>query len=779
MKKLLIVLFILANLSTSKSLAQVTIEPDVTKYTININSINIASSSIAAYTQVDFKVDSTNVSYIKLSLFKLLIDSIQQNAINLSFTYNDTTITVQLLSTLNAGDSSSVTVFYHGNPKQDPSGWGGFYFSGTYAFNMGVGFDSDPHNLGKIWFPCVDNFTDRAFYEFNVITPSTSKAFCNGILTAQTLLPNGNIKWTWEMNDRIPTYLASISVAPYYTWKRNYSGIPVEIACAPTDSNLVAATYINLPTILNKYISAYGPYPFDKVGFCLIPFGSGAMEHATSIHIGRTFINGTLSYETLWAHELAHMWWGDNVTCETAGDMWLNEGFASFNEAFVTQQLYGETAYRNWNRSNHRSVLQFAHIKDGGYLPMQNIPMNHTYGTTVYNKGASVAHTLRYYMTDSLFFNGCKDYMLQLKDSSANSYDLRDILTTSSGINMNAFFDDWIFTPGFPHFSIDSVVIVNGPPAIYNYTVYTRQKSKGNNHIYQMLVDLNFSDGIIDTTLRVLIDQPTNSFQFQLPNYLPWVSVDRFDKMADAIIDNEKVITTTGGNTFSETNVTLTVLNAGTGTNSVRIEHNFVAADDFKSNPGIKVSDYHYWKVDGIFSNGFLSKAVFLYNGGTSLSTGYLDNTLITSVEDSLVILYRPNSGSEWQIVPGFTLNKSGSSTDKIGNIVIDTLKKGEYTFGYYSALAGLNQASNTSRELLKVYPNPSSDTFTISIPQFENKRFMICIYDIKGRNVYNKNVYGKESFTWNPGLLSNGEYIIKLYDNKEVISSTKIIYNK
>jgi len=410
---------------------------------------------------------------------------------------------------------------------------------------------------------------------------------------------------------------------------------------------------------------------------------------------------------------------------------------------------------------------------------MQNIPMNHTYGTTVYNKGASVAHTLRYYMTDSLFFNGCKDYMLQLKDSSANSYDLRDILTTSSGINMNAFFDDWIFTPGFPHFSIDSVVIVNGPPAIYNYTVYTRQKSKGNNHIYQMLVDLNFSDGIIDTTLRVLIDQPTNSFQFQLPNYLPWVSVDRFDKMADAIIDNEKVITTTGGNTFSETNVTLTVLNAGTGTNSVRIEHNFVAADDFKSNPGIKVSDYHYWKVDGIFSNGFLSKAVFLYNGGTSLSTGYLDNTLITSVEDSLVILYRPNSGSEWQIVPGFTLNKSGSSTDKIGNIVIDTLKKGEYTFGYYSALAGLNQASNTSRELLKVYPNPSSDTFTISIPQFENKRFMICIYDIKGRNVYNKNVYGKESFTWNPGLLSNGEYIIKLYDNKEVISSTKIIYNK
>ncbi len=573
--------------------------------------------------------------------------------------------------------------------------------------------------------------------------------------------------------------MASIEVAPYYTWKRNYSGIPVEIACLPSDSNLVAASYLNLPTILNDFINAYGPYPFDKVGYCLIPFGSGAMEHATSIHIGKSYINGTLSYETLMAHELAHMWWGNNVTCKTAGDMWLNEGFASFNEAFMTQKLYGETAYRNWNRTNHRSVLQFAHIKDGGYLPLQNIPMNHTYGTTVYNKGASVAHTLRYYMTDSLFFNGCKYYMQQFKDSSANSYDLRDQLTTSSGINMTRFFDDWVFTPGFAHFSIDSVVIVSGPTAIYNYTVYTRQKSKGNNHLYQMIVDLNFSDGTNDTTLRVLIDQPTNSFQFQFPLYLPWVSVDRFDKMADAIVDNEKVITAPGGYAIPETNVTLTVTNSGSSTNIVRIEHNFVAADDFKNNPGIKVSDYHYWKVDGIFSSGFASRAVFLYNGGTSLTTGYLDNTLITSVEDSLVILYRQNSGEEWQIVPGFILNKSGNSTDKIGNIVIDTLKKGEYTFGYYSVFAGLIHSLNSNQDLLKVFPNPSSDTFTISVANYENNRFMVCIYDINGKNVFNKYINGRESLNWNPILLSNGEYIIKLFTSKDLIGTKKIIYNK
>src|SRR3954470_17738883 len=107
-------------------------------------------------------------------------------------------------------------------------------------------------------------------------------------------------------------------------------------------------TFSNIDTILNAYINAYGPYPFNKVGYVEIPFGSGAMEHATSIHIGKAFVDGTKTYETLWAHELSHMWWGDKVTCETAEDMWLNEGFASYNEGFVRQVVAGTQGYKDW-----------------------------------------------------------------------------------------------------------------------------------------------------------------------------------------------------------------------------------------------------------------------------------------------------------------------------------------------------------------------------------------------------------------------------------------------
>lgn len=750
--------------------AQTGVEPDVIHYDISVNEINFSTTSIRCITEVAFKATQNNTTIIRLDLLKLTVDSITQNNQLLVYTYNDTTLSITLLNQLNTGDSSVISIYYHGQPQQDPSGWGGFYFSGSYAFNLGVGFDSNPHNLGKIWYPCVDNFTDRATYSFHITTAIGSKAFCNGLLVGQSTNGNGLPIWHWQMNDRLPTYLVSMAVAPYTTWTRNYSGIPVEIACLPADSNLVALTYQHLPDILNFYENAYGPYPFDKVGYCLIPFNSGAMEHATSIHIGKAFINGSLTYETLWAHELAHMWWGDNVTCETAGDIWLNEGFASFNEAYVTEQLYGTTAYRDYNRSNHRPVLQFAHISDGGYLPLINIPIQHTYGATVYNKGADVARTLRHYLGDSLFYAGCTYYMSNHGDNSANSYDLRDDIATATGINMNRFFDDWVFTPGFPQFSIDSAFYNNG-----QYTVYTKQKSRGNNHLYSMPVELTFSDGINDTTIKVTIDQPTNNYTINLPQQYDWIAIDRYDHMADAVSDYERKISATGGNAFPETNVTLSVQATNGDTSIVRVEHNFVTPDAFKVSQGIRTSDYHYWKIDGILKPGFRSKAVFLYNGSTSTGAGYLDNTLITGIEDSLVMLYRKNAGDDWHIVNGYTLNKSGSATDKVGNIVVDTVKLGEYCFGYYDYTTGIKTTKNEIQ--LSISPNPSSDTFKIEIANSEIKNAMISIWSIDGKNVYTNYIQGNGIYTWKPGAIPSGEYIVQiLYQNKS-IATKKVLY--
>jgi aminopeptidase N len=581
------------------------------------------------------------------------------------------------------------------------------------------------------------------------------------------------------MDQTIPSYLVSMAVGPYHRLQRTSNGIPVEWAALPVDTNSVLATFSNLDTTLSRYINGYGPYPFDKVGYCLVPFNSGAMEHASSIHIGRSFVNGTQTYATLWAHELAHMWWGDKVTCSTAEDMWLNEGFASYNEYYYTQFISGEMAYKNAVRTNHRKQLQFAHTPagDGSYLAMNNVPHAYTYGTHVYNKGADLIHTLRNYMGDQAFFSGCQAYMTNLAYNSASSSDLRDQLTAGSSINMNRFFDDWIFTPGWPHFSIDSVVYQ--PGGLDHYWVYTRQRSVGNNHLYEMPLDITFSDGVIDTTVSVMIDSATNVFHIPIFFMARWVTMDLHEKVSDAIADNVKVVTATGIQAVNETNCSLNVQTLSTPSSVVRVEHNFVAPDPFKqSNPGIRLSDYHYWKVDGLFETGFLSKATFVYDGSTSGSTGFLDNTFITTTEDSMVILYREGTWDDWHLVSGFTHNAGPSATDKRGSFTVDTLKRGEYAMGIYDYTVGVNTTPIGTEQVMSIYPNPSGDTFRIQIPSDQKYYGTILIYDNGGREAARfVNCKPGDVVTWDPQHLPQGIYIVRFSGDKFISPSQKLLY--
>ncbi len=754
----------------------------VSHINLHIDSILFGSQQLFGRAGVTMVGDPASFTSASLDLLGFTIDSVFAAGYSVVHSYNDTVLTMQFSPAVPQGDSLEVWVHYHGTPAQDASGWGGFYFSGTYAFNLGVGFAADPHNYGRAWFPCVDNFTSRNTYDFHITTAGTSKAFCNGILQSSVTNPDGTITWHWKQNQTIPSYLASMAVAPYYTLDRTSNGIPVQWAAMPIDTNAVLLTFSNLDTTVAAFIDTYGPYPFDKIGYCLVPFNSGAMEHAASIHIGRAFVNGSQTYATLWAHELSHMWWGDKVTCETAEDMWLNEGFASYNEAFYTKIVSGENAYRDWIRTNHRKVLQFAHTpaQDGSYLTLNSIPHAYTYGYHVYQKGANIVHTLRNYMGDQSFKSGCQAYMANRAYNHASSADLRDELTAGSGIDMTRFFDDWVFTPGFPHFSIDSVVYV--PGGLDHYFIYTRQRSKGNgNHLYEMPVEINFTDGITDTTVRVVIDSVTNMFHIPLYYAPTWVVLDRFGKVSDARVANEKTILTTGNHLIAETGVTLNVTTVSTPPSLVRVEHHFVAPDPFQSsNPGIRLSDYRYWKIDGMTEPGFLTKGTFVYDGSVSVTTGYLDNTFITGTEDSLILLFRTGPGSDWNMVTSFTRNTGPSLTDKKGSITVDTLLLGEYTLGYYDYTVGINNMEPVNTGLISVSPNPSRDTFLFSFSKPLSHESELKIIDMGGRLVYESTINrGEISATWNCLHIPSGVYYALLQEKGKRKASVKILVNR
>ncbi len=758
----------------------------VRHYTISIDTINYATQNIRGSAALTVMSRLNSVTNITLNFLELNIDSIVSNGQPLTYSYNDTLIRITPPATLNQNDSIDMTVYYNGHPQQDAS-WGGFYFSGQYAFNLGVSFLEDPHPFGRVWFPCIDEFTDRSLYDFYITTDTGYKAFCNGTLQGSTANPNGTITWHWKINQTIPSYLASMAVAPFYTLQRTSNGIPVQWAVLVTDTVATLNTFTNIDTAVSLFITAYGPYRWDKIGYVTTPVVYGGMEHATSIHVSKAFIDGTLNYETLWAHELSHMWWGDNVTCASEQEMWLNEGMASFNEYFFTQKVYGLTAYKNAIRTNHRKVLQFAHIIDGNYFALNNVPHAYTYGNTVYHKGADFAHTLRNYMSDSLFFIGCHGYMSNRAYGNATSAQFRDELTLASGVNMTRFFDDWIFTPGFPHFSIDSVVHVSA--SLDHYWVYTRQKTKGNlNHLYSMPVDITFSNGVNDTTVTVVIDSATNVFHIALNGAFDFIAMDRSEKISDAISDYEKAITAAGSIAFPETNVTLIVQAVGTSSPFVRIEHNWVKPDDFVlSNPGIRLSDYHYWKVDGRFDSTFISAANFVYDGRTpavssTLNSGYIDNTLITATEDSLVLLYRTKAGENWSIIPNTTTNFVGSHTDKSGNIRVDTLRKGEYVLGYrdYTATTIPALSSPVNLFTLKAFPNPASGICRLEFALPYGESGTISVFDSAGKNVYRTDVFSHQQFiNWDTYACASGMYTATLTVKGSKVSEKIILIKK
>lgn len=213
---------------------------DILNYQINLDITDFTNKIITGNCKITFTPKLNGTNLLDLDLLELNVDSVKDAANNLlTFSYNDTLLAVNLPTLMNVGDTAEITVFYNGTPQTDNSGFGGFYFDNTYAYNLGVGFNADPHNYGRVWFPCFDNFVEHATYEFNIITSGGKKAHCNGVLVSDSIITGDTIVRKWIMNEPIPTYLVGIAVSDYATVHQTFLGnngsIPVElVARAPT-----------------------------------------------------------------------------------------------------------------------------------------------------------------------------------------------------------------------------------------------------------------------------------------------------------------------------------------------------------------------------------------------------------------------------------------------------------------------------------------------------------------------------------------------------------------
>ena len=667
---------------------------DIRGDTINIHTcqLNIDLSDFEGHilhgeAVIGIKARLNNVNQINLDLLRLEVDSVKVNGRYGAYTYNDSLLHIQFAKTIDKGDSAVLSVYYHGKPGVQPGDFGGFYWDERYAFNMGVSFISDPHNYGRVWFPCFDNFEVRSNYEFFITTRAGDKAFCNGLLLDVKTSDSTKI-WHWKLNETIPSYLASVAVSDYETIDDTMRGIngaiPVEIAVADEDTAALRKRFEHLHQAFHILEHFWGPYRWERVGYCMVPFQDGAMEHATNIAFMKYYLDAyARECETTMAHELSHHWFGNLVTCASAPEMWLNEGWATYSQSLFIEGLYGSDSAKQYRREAHLNDVQMAHVGDGAYLPVSGVPTKQTYGSTVYQKGGDVVNTLRYYLSDSLFFHCVKGYLDKYAFNTASTIELRDYLSECSGKDLTDFFKDWVLAPGYPHFSISDKYIrsVKGK---YEVFINIRQRL---GHAPQFYTQVPVTVSYFDKHLKrkdelVYVSSECTTYGTELDFKPEYIALDFNENLAQAITSDWHVLRDSGDYDFSAALMSIKI--EGVNDSSlIRVEHNWVTAYAM-IHPinGLHLHSSRYWTVDGVFEQSLKATGIFEYSAGPA---DHLDAGFITN-EDSMVMMYRPNQNADWKPANNFTIDKGDNDSDKVGVVIVYPLKKGEYALAVYDA---------------------------------------------------------------------------------------------
>lgn len=405
-----------------------------------------------------FKSNLQQLSVVEFDLRAgMVVDSVLQRHNKISFLHINNKLTLQAgLIAMNEIDS--VEVFYHGEPEPEISGFGSFSV-GNHAGVPALWTLSEPYGAME-WWPCKQSLTDKIdSIDIFVTTPEIYRTAGNGKLIAEQV-NNGFRTMHWKHRFPIATYLVAIAVtnyAEYSDWLSLDDGRKIEILNFVYPENLENAKIETPKTaeMIALYNRLIGEYPFASEKYGHAQFGwSGGMEHQTM-----SFMYN-FGFELV-AHELAHQWFGDYITCGSWSDIWLNEGFATYLSGLAYENLLSDWWYR-FKKVNVEKIVS----QPGGSVYVTDTTNISTIfsGRLSYSKGAWILHMLRWTLGDDAFFKGMRSYF---KDASvangfANTNQFMKQMEAAGDTSLTEFFNDWFYGEGFPLYSANFKPAGNG-----------------------------------------------------------------------------------------------------------------------------------------------------------------------------------------------------------------------------------------------------------------------------------------------------------------------------
>ena len=426
---------------------------DLVYYRLELD-VDPAVRYITGDVTIYFKTIESSVNQVVFDLNNdLTIDNIEFHGSNLTYTHNSDIITATLPSTLSSNHLDSLTINYHGTPPTG-GGFGAFIIDTHGSSNTPAMWTlSEPYGA-KEWFPCKQTLSDKADSVDIVIThPEAYKAASNGLLISETTAA-GKTTAYWKHKRSIATYLIAFAVTNYsiysdYVPLDGGNNIEVLNYVYPEDLSYAQSSTPKTIKIMQLYNNLFIDYPYkdEKYGHAQFGWGGG-MEHQTM-----SFMNN-FGFSLI-AHELAHQWFGDYITCSSWKNIWINEGFATYCEGLCVEN--GLTS-DNWESWKQNKVSYITGQTGGSVYVDDTTSVERIFnGRLSYAKGAMVLHMLRKQIGDDNFFNSLKNYLSdnQLINSFASTENLKAHFEAISGENLDEYFNDWIYGEGYPVYKIN------------------------------------------------------------------------------------------------------------------------------------------------------------------------------------------------------------------------------------------------------------------------------------------------------------------------------------
>ncbi|MBX3102105.1 MAG: hypothetical protein KF690_06335 [Bacteroidetes bacterium] len=748
---------------------------DVLWYGIHLKATNPAGGTVEGYTDVLVKSETAGLSSLKLELYQLQVDSVWQGGMLRPHTYVNDTLTITL-DPLALGEEDTLRIFYQGTPKQDPQGFGGYYKGTDYAFCIGLSGSGQLNgriSFGACWFPCVDNFTEKARFDFYITTNTTYRVFCNGTQQGAPTLNGGEHTYHWKLRDPIPPYLANMAVGIFDGQSTTYSAalgtLPVDLYTIMNASR-IAGTFVNLPQALSIYENRFGPYEWERLGYVFTHLPGFALENASNILMPLVTLSGNLLFENIVVHELAHSWFGNLITCEQPREMWFNEGFARWAESLYFEDKYGLATATNHLRSAHQKAINISEIEDGGFHALSNVPDEYVYGTATYEKGATVVQTLRHYLGDDVFFPALQAmFQSSRKFGNISSNEFRDFLATYSSRNLDAFFEGWVHQPGWVTFSLDSVPVTDNGDGTWNAQLHLRQTLYYKpGFIDENRLEVAFYDDEFHTHLdTITFSGQTATAVTQIPFVPEMVVLDPGGKCLDGTVGHLLKAKNTGTTMFSVAGASLQIT-------AIQDSALFYIAHKYGQPTGLLDYDTlvlagNYYEFQHILPDNITYRLNLDFYGNSS-TDGKDRRWFGNTPEANIRLVYRPHTGANWEPVANVIRNTGGGS-DLRGSLgVANNPPAGQYAFAIRTAGVGRQQA-RLMNDQLHLGPVPASDHLNVQWADLPVTRLHIT--DLGGRLLRSIPVQGSQVQILLEGLPS-GVYLVQAHDRRGKALSAK-----